>query len=218
MQEINAWLTSCQEFKSGAALYQKYGKNSFLKKLLLDGPTPYTSERLVAELTAMAPAAPATIDAPPTKIRLPKAPDKRPEPSIDQGAAPISNPADLERYLQLKEYQKTLYRQMERNMTELDLSSKESFLHMTAKNIMAIHSKIRDIYKLTDYFDAKGTFPDGKVPVIKIAADEIQALRVSTSRAKTRLRSPGCRNVEQTKQLIEDNNKRIIELGGTVKP
>jgi hypothetical protein len=214
MQEINAWLHNGQEFTQGVKLYTEHGKNSFFKKLLLAGPTPYTIEKLEAELRSLAPAPPAIQDKPKQFFDSNQPPVGKTEADlVDQE----SSSEDFTRYLQLKEHQKTLYRQLERNMIELDLSENERIRHMTAKNILGLNSKIQDIYKLIDLFDEKGKFPTEKEQVTRTAADEIQLLRVSNWKANQRLQSKKCRDVLQTKKLIEDNNKRIIELGGTVK-
>ncbi|RQO65083.1 hypothetical protein DBR40_24745 [Pedobacter sp. KBW01] len=217
MQEINAWLQNGLDYKTGAALYIKYGNNTFLKRLLEADPTPYTTEKLEAELRKMAPELNVIADKPKLEIKQhAPAPSEQVEPvkTPDQCK---SNTEDLKRYLQIKEDQKTLYRQLERNMTELDMSKNEPFLLLTAKNILSLHGKIRDRYKLIDYFDLNGEFPDLKAKIQRTPAEEIQLLRVSIYKAKIRLQSPGCRDIEQTKKLITESQNRIIALGGKIK-
>jgi hypothetical protein len=215
MQEINAWLQSNQDFNTGAALYVKYGTNKFFKTILEKGPTPYSVIKLEAELIRLAPATPAIIDAPQPIIEA-----DQPVPKKEQ-ALPVEDQQkrskDFAMYLLIKEGQKTLYRQLERNMIELDLGKGERLLHLTAKQILSIHSKITDNYKLIDLFDVEGKFPDPKQPIEYTPKEEIQKLRVSNSKANMRLKNPDCRDPEETKKLIERNNARIIELGGKVK-
>lgn len=213
MQEIHAWLHNGRDFESGADLYRKYGSNSFLKLLLSDGPTPFNEEQLLAELEALASAHPAAVDQ--ESAVSSNITEKPKKADSDQ---PIkSNPDDHSRYLNLKEAQKNLYRQLDRNMMELDRGTKQSFLHLTSNNILSLHAKVMDIWRLLDYYDAKGKFPDLKPEIIRTSEEEIQALRVSISKANSRLKSSGCRDRAQTEQLIITNKKRILELGGKVK-
>jgi hypothetical protein len=229
MQEINAWLRSGKDFETGKVLYIKYGKNSIFKSLLnTQGATPYNVKKLGADLKDLAPAPPAApIDAP-TFPRVATAPPLANVHEADQAEVPTPDPApvnstsDYPKYLQLKDYIQTLYRQIERNRTELDLGTNPAFLHQSAKQILSLHGKLQDAWKMIDYYDEHGSFPLVKPTVQDVRAaltpaDEIQLLRQSTSKAKTRLNSPGCRDVEATKALILKNNQRIIELGGKVK-
>jgi hypothetical protein len=242
MQEINAWLNSGKDFEAGKALYIKYGENSFFKSLLTNqGPTPFNIKKIGAELKALAPAPPAThvqdppaqipFDAPPSLISVRKPPVKAQEAipvqqpaDINAGQSEVHTPrtSDYPKYLLLKEQIQTLYRQIERNRTELDLGTDPKLLHLTAKQILSLHAKLQDCWKLVDYFDEHGSFPLVKPTIEEVRAElspakEIQMLRQSTCKAKTRLKSPGCRDVEGTKALILKNNQRIIELGGKVK-
>jgi hypothetical protein len=235
MQEVNAWLRSGKDFEVGKSLYVKYGTNSFFKSLLnTQGATPYNVKKLGAELKTLAPAPPAIVNQIKTSKPLvdtktgksvikdtiivtdqPSPTENEPLPSSEP-LAPKS-PDDFAKYLELKELLKSTYRQLERNMAELDISTKETYLHLCAKNILSLDDKIKTIWKFIDYFDEHGSFPGTKPEVVRTPAEEMQLLRQSTSKAKTRLKSPTCRDVEATKQLIIDNNKRIFELGGKVK-
>lgn len=212
MHEINVWLNLNSDFYIGVDLYEKYGSNSFLKKLLRSGgATPYNILKLETELKRLSPALevkPDVLKPLPNREKLADIPT---QPDTIK-----SHPENHVKYLQLVEYKKNLYRQLERNMMELDVSEKEIILHMTAKTILALHNKIQDIYKLLDFFDEKGQFPAKKEVISRSPPEEIQLLRVSTSKAKQRLESGKCRDVQQTKTLIEQNNKRILELGGKV--
>jgi hypothetical protein len=229
MQEINAWLRSGKDFETGKALYIKYGKNSLFKSLLnTQGATPYNIKKLGADLKDLAPAPPAiSTDAPPISIVATVPPPaneqegEKAEPS-NPYTAPTNNTSEYPKYLQLKDYIQKLYRQIERNRTELDLGTNPAFLHQTAKQILSLHGKLQDAWKTVDYYDEHGRFPALKPTTEEVRAelspaDEIQLLRQSTSKAKTRLKNPKCRDVEATKALIQKNIQRIKELGGTVK-
>jgi hypothetical protein len=226
MQEINAWLLK-KDFEQGKLLYIKYGTNSFFKTLLQSGPTPFNVKKLGVELTALAPVSPAKQDAPQPQIDEHRPPVKLKGGALVTAAAAhqlsviskptTKSPANLPKYLELKELLKNTYRQLERNMAELDISENESYLHLSAKNILSLDQKKRDIYKLLDYYDEHECFPDVKQKVIRTPTEEIQLLMQSTSKAKTRLKSPKCRDIEATRQLIENNNKRISELRGESK-
>jgi len=211
MQDINAWLLSDKNFEVGKTLYLKHGGNSFFKTLLASGPTPYNIKKLDAELKSLAPAAPAIPDK--TAV-LPS--DQRSVEQYEVKSIP-KDPDDFARYLDLKELLKSTYRQLERNMIELDLESKQSMLHLISNNILSLHQKIQDIYKLLDHFDEHETFPtSGKIDIVRTPAAQIQLLRVSNWKARKRLQA-GCRDKEVTEKLILDNNAKIIELGGKVK-
>jgi hypothetical protein len=229
MQEINAWLRSGKAFEVGKSLYMKYGTNSTFKSLLnTQGPTPYNVKKLGADLKALAPAQPAiTIDAPIIKIDAATLPhtditEAGKERQTDWEAPDSRDTADYPKYLQIKQQIQTLYRQIERNRTELDLNDKPSLLRMIAKQVVALHGKLTDYWKLVDYYDEHGCFPLVK-PTIeegraeRTPAEEIQLLRQSTCKAKTRLKNPQCKDMEGTNELIKRNNQRIIELGGKVK-
>lgn len=240
MQEINAWLRSGKDFETGKALYIKFGKNTFFKSLLnTQGATPYNIKKLGADLKDLAPAPPAIVDQivttkPVAATKTAKSVIKNTEsvtnqPSTEQNEhpavseeAPTPNTSEFPKYLQVKDLIQTLYRQIERNRTELDLQTNEKLLHMTAKQILSLHGKLADCWKLIDYYDEHGSFPLVKPTPEEVRAklsraDEIQLLRQSTCKAKTRLKNPKCRGVEATNELIKRNNERIIQLGGKVK-
>lgn len=211
MQEINAWLQNGRDFNTGAELYNKYGDNSFLKKLLLSEPTPYTKEKLEAELEALASAQPAIQ----TDIEFTKIEYEAPvQPDQVEPEKVTVDPKQHARYLSLLELKKNTYRQLENNMVAMRMSSDQSFLHVTAKQILALHSKISEIYRLIDYYDQNGSFPLIKIQeaVVRTPAEEIQLLRVRISRAKGRLKAPNCRDEQKTLKLIEANRNRIAVL------
>lgn len=213
MQEISAWLNNGRDYDTGVELYEKYGDNGFFKILLKSGATPYIIDRLEVELEGLAPDAPAIPDTsnPENLDDTPHAPASLGIPEI-----PINPkiPVDIKqhtRYMGLKELQKNLYRQMEHNRTALGMSADQSFLHVTAKQIISLDFKIRDVWCLIDHYDLNGSFPvvQVKEEVIYTSEEKIQLLRVSNSKANRRLKSGKCQNISKTESLIDKNNKEI---------
>jgi hypothetical protein len=215
MQDIHAWLHGDREFYAGIELYEKYGSNGFFLRLLhSDGPTNYNIEKLESELECLAPPLTATFD-----TTRPLIPDRAQLPKTEAGFDdhPITDPVDLRhyaRYLALKELKKNKYRQLDHNMAALGMSNDQTFLHLTAKQILSLHEQISDIYKLLDHYDDFGHFPEIEVKeeIIRTPEEAIQLLWQSNSRAKSRLATGKCRNVAKTEQLIVENNKRIADL------
>jgi hypothetical protein len=207
MQEINAWLQGGQIFTDGVQLYDRYGKSNFLKTLFANGPTPYNIEKLAAELIALAPTPPAIVEVK-SEIEKPKDKVEEVENIVKKQ---VSNPENHKIYLAFLEQQKTLYRQLERNMVELDLQKSESILFATAKQILHLHKKITGNYFLIDYFDEHGYFPHQEVKAA-LKTDAMQLLQQSISKAKRRLKSGKCRDAQQTNDLIAEQTKKLMEL------
>lgn len=204
MQEINAWLQSSQNFYDGVKLYGTYGKSNFLKTLFASGPTPYNIEKLEAELKAIAPTPPALKKLTVESLNLPV--NVAPFENIVKKQ--VSNSENHKVYLALQEQQKTLYRQLDRNMIELDLQKNELVLKETAKQICFLHKKIQKNYFNIDFFDEKGFYP-GQEEKPQLKTDEIQRLQVSLSKAKKRLSSGKCRDIQQTQDLITEQTEKL---------
>jgi hypothetical protein len=209
MQDIFAWLQNSQDFNVGAVLYKKYGQNSFFKKLLNDGPTQFNKVKLVAELTAI------LATAPPAKEKPFPKKDKDPVKENPEQKEP--NIQDHIRKLELDEYAKKLYRQLDFNRAILTQTNKEVVLHETAKQILKIRKELIKVFVLINYYDENGYLPKQAVVKNYSHKEKIQLLRQSNSKAKKRLENPECKDREQTLKLIEENNKQIIALGGSVK-
>ena len=206
MQEINAWLNNSGDFKTGMLLYIKYGSNSFFKKTLEKfGETPFNIQKLGAELSALAPTLPANQEY-----------QELDADSSKQPPFPPLCPKETERYLSLKVLQQTKYRQLDHNRAALAISTDKSYRHLTAKQIIKLTDQIRDIYILLDFYEINQKFPDvaAKDNLICTPEEEIQLLRQSNSKAKSRIKKGNCRNLHKTEQLIIKNNKRISELIG----
>lgn len=200
MQEINAWLQSDQDYYSGVKLYSKYGKSDFVKNILSAGPTPFNIQKLEAELTKLAPAPPANaVEIPPTIT------------PIDQAIPLLINDKkkiyDHQRFLTLEQDRNNLYREIERLMAFNSILQDPNELHRTAKSILLKHQKIQSIWHELDLYAESGTFPEKEIKVIK--TNRKQLIHQSISKAKKRLQSGKCKNVERTKALI---NKLKLEL------
>lgn len=214
MQELNAWLSGVRDFETGANLYHRYGDNSFFKSLLKAGPTPYNVKKLGEELQALAPEPPAVPEIP----IIPEKPVHQiPEIPKPETVKALFKPEEHAVYLQLHEDIKTLYRQLERNMAMLDFSNDQAQLYSIAKHIVSLRKKITNTWAYINYYDEHGCFKSNPKPKEFNNKEKIQHLRVSNSKAKARLKKKNCLDRERTEQLIIENNKKIIALGGKVK-
>jgi len=217
MQDINAWLQSDQDYNTGLALYAKYGKSDFLKKLFADGPTPFNNQKLEAELQKLAPTQPA-IGQPPVESKniLPETEDTLTSNINDSRLSPDSIAENQVRYLSIKEDIGLRYRQMENNMLALDYVNDEDILCQTAKQVLKLHRKIRDNWMLIDHFDEHGYFPYEKVKKPPITS-AMQLLHVGICKAKKRLLSPNCRNIAETQKLLEEKQLALKTLQDEMK-
>ncbi|MCX2473564.1 hypothetical protein OQZ33_04385 [Pedobacter sp. MC2016-05] len=211
MQDFNAWLQSGQNYDVGLALYAKHGQSDFLKKLFADGPTPFNKSKLVAELSKLAPTPPAIPEI--LKIPVTELSESKAEQSeLAEFEAKKQNAENHKYYLAFQEDNKTLYRQIERNMFMLDASIEQPILLTTAKNILHLHKKIKDNYRMIDHFDEVGYFPFQKTKVL--LTDEAQLIYQSLSKARKRLASGICKDAVKTKKLIESKLARLAEING----
>lgn len=202
MQDIHAWLQSSQNYNEGVLLYNKYGKSIFFKTLFSTGATPYNIEKLEAELISLAPTPPAI------KQQTEKPITEKPPIDLPPQKPTANNHAI---YIALQEDNKTKYRQLERNMIELDLQKNEQILFTTAKQILKLHKAIQSNYVLIDYYEEHGFFPQDEAPQAP-KTETAQLLMQSISKAKTRLKSGKCRNIEQTLQLIAEKTEKLNQL------
>jgi hypothetical protein len=51
--EVDIWLSSRRDYSVGVALYVKYGKNEFLKKVFAQGVSDFNKQKLLGELTGL---------------------------------------------------------------------------------------------------------------------------------------------------------------------
>ncbi|KAA8483756.1 hypothetical protein BDE36_1780 [Arcticibacter tournemirensis] len=214
MQEINAWLLNDHDFYKGAELYEKYGANSFFKKLLTSaGPTPYNVSKLRAELEKLAPASPATEEIKPTEaVTLPVTTQQPATAETAEKAAP--NQKDHARYLFLLQRRNDIVMQLDRNMAILDLSNDKNVLFQTAKQVLRLHQQKEEIWSLIDYYQEHGTFEIIPEPEKPSREKEMQQIYVSLSKARKRLADPEYKDRAKTEKLIADKLRRLEELKG----
>lgn len=217
MQDINAWLQSDQDYNTGLALYAKYGKSDFLKKLFADGPTPFNNQKLEAELQKLAPTQPAIEQSAIEPEDILSETENIPALTInDSKFSPNSIAENQVRYLAIKDDIGLRYRQMENNMLALDYVNDEDILCQTAKQVLKLHRKIRDNWMLIDHFDEHGFFPYQKVKKPPVTS-AMQLLHVSICKAKKRLQSPNCRDVAETQKLLEEKQLALKTLQDEMK-
>jgi len=217
MQDINAWLQSDQNYNAGLALYAKYGNSDFLKKLFADGPTPFNNQKLEAELQKLAPTLPAIEQTPIDSENILYETENIPALTINESRfSPDSIAENQVRYLAIKDDIGLRYRQMENNMLALDYVNDEDILCQTAKQVLKLHRKIRDNWMLIDHFDEHGLFPYEKVNKPPITS-AMQLLHVGICKAKKRLLSPNCRNIAETKKLLEEKQLALKRLQEELK-
>lgn len=217
MQDINAWLQSDQDYNTGLALYAKYGKSDFLKKLFADGPTPFNNQKLEAELQKLAPTLPATEQSSIEPEDIHSKPGNISALTVtDPNLSRDSIAENQVRYLAIKDDIGLRYRQMENNMLALDYVNDEDILCQTAKQVLKLHRKIRDNWMLIDHFDEHGYFPYEKVKKPSITS-AMQLLHVGICKAKKRLLSPNCRNIAETQKLLEEKQLALKTLQGEMK-
>ena len=195
MQDINAWLSSDRNYDIGYQLYNKYGKSTFLKDLLSAGPSIFNIQKLEAELIALAPAPPAIL----------------PFENVVNEVQPKADLAAHKKYLEIKSNQRLKYRQIDYNKAILFLTDDQEILHQTAKQILKLDDEIREMWMIIDHYDSTGTFPWEKQKS-EPTTPEVKRLMSQVSRAKNRLKSPSCRNAEETQKLIDDKLKRIEQI------
>lgn len=206
MQEIKAWLNSNQDFDIGAKLYQQFGTNAFFKNLLKAGKTPFNLQQLPKKLAELLPE------------EIPAQKPEKPKPAAKEKELPTPNLSDHVKKLELDDYVKKLYKQLNLNRAILIQSDKESILFATAKQIKKIRKEISKTWTFIDFYNENGFLPDAAKDQKKHSPEEkIQLLRQSISKAKARLKKPNCKNREATEKLIEENIKQILALGGSVK-
>lgn len=214
MQEINAWLSADHDFYKGAELYEKYGTNSFFKKLLRSaGPTPYNVSKLRAELEKLAPSSPATEEIKPVDAVTLPVPSEQPA-TVEMPEKSAPNQKDHARYLFLLQRRNDAVMQLDRNMAILDLSNDRNVLFQTAKQVLRLHQQKEEVWSLIDYYQEHGTFEIVPEPEKPSREKEMQQIYVSLSKARKRLADPEYKDRAKTEKLIADKLKRLEELKG----
>ncbi|MDX3913778.1 MAG: hypothetical protein QHC79_09580 [Pseudosphingobacterium sp.] len=216
MQEIQAWFKN-SDYREGVDLYNKYGSNSFLKKLFASGPTEYNLTKLREELQAICP----TQNPENSQIHVTKS-----DNSVTKAEESVTNsqnsnnseksdtkpsPKLFEYYTQLQKQKQQINRQIERNMSLLDTSRSKNVRFEAAKQILQLDSRKRGIWAKIDYYEEHGRFPD-PVALQPVKTDELQRLYVQISKAEKRLKSDKVKDPEKTQKLIDEKRLRLDEL------
>lgn len=207
MQEITRWLAGDQNFVEGRMLYERYGASELLKKLFRSGPTPFNVVKLREGLESLAPALPADVPEPiPHIIRSPN--------NVQSPAAKEAE--DFARYLRLKKERDEIIRQLDRNMSMLDMLQEQEDLFRTAREIIKLNDKKENAWMLIDYYDAHKQFPDNcpeqDTPEVKTREQKMQSIYESICRARKRLADPNCKTPVKTRALIEKKIKELEEI------
>ena len=198
MQEISKWLKGNQDFASGLELYMRFGKSDFNKNLLRgSGPTPFAINKLKILLTQL--------NEGESCIKA--------EPKVSR-AEPVTvcKTKQNEKYLILIKRKTDLYTQLNYYMGEKHHLPEGDLLKLCAFTILNLHQKLTECWAMIDYYQAKGCFPDEPEPIQYDNKTQIQYLRQSISKAKTRLKNPKCRNRESTEKLLAENTERMNQL------
>lgn len=193
MQEIRAWLEN-KDYAEGVALYEKHGTNDFLKGLFAGTPTEYTRIKLHEELTRLIADSPA-----------PK------ETAVQLAASPIPMLADNPLYLKLCRERDQTYRQIDRNMYQLDACRSKSTRHHIAKQILRLQRRKQRILAELDYIDEHGR-PMPVTPEKEVKTPEMQRLYVQICKAEKRLQKTVLRNRAKTERLLTVKRARLEEL------
>ncbi|WP_353183572.1 hypothetical protein [Parapedobacter lycopersici] len=191
MQDIHLWLEN-QDYATGVALYEKYGTSQFLKELFAGRPSDYTRNKLFEELTKLT--APA--------VRPAERTAKRPEQTTVN---------TNKQYLKLCRDRDQTYRQIDRNMYQLDTCRTKPARHEIAKQILRLQRSKQRILAEIDYIDEHGQ-PMPAVAEKSIKTPEMQRLYVQICKAERRLQKTELRNRAKTEQLLAKKRARLEEL------
>jgi len=198
-EEINAWMSSGQDYNAGVALYEKFGTSGSLKRLLSrGGPTKNNIESLVYELSKLvkvqvinkavpihrpASAAAAPIVQAPV-ITIPKQP-------VFEGRRPNTPEVD-----ELSKHIIDMMKVRDALHTTLEHVS-ESQRRKDAAMILQLSDEISDGYERLDQFNKTGSLPVKKEKVERKKAGEMSVPELM--KLQTNLRS----YVSRYKRLME---------------
>ncbi len=215
MQAIAEWLKT-GTYDQGVQLYEQHGDNSFLKTKFKAGANDYNVAKLRECLAGLCP-----------ESQEPR--DKNQEvvddlPSVQLRAAPpmtlAPSPDNGRKYLQITNRRTRLYMELNVLMEQKHTLPEGEDLKQCAFAILRTYRKIKECYLLIDYYEEHGTFPVEEVVPEKKPVDNkkaMQLLRQTISKAKTRLKSPTCRDRAQTQALLADAEAKLVVLVGDKK-
>jgi hypothetical protein len=203
MQAIIDWLNSDKNYFKGIDLYLQLGTSDFYKKLLPQRDDEFNRKKLIELLTALSPGTR-------SEVRSQKSEVKPTEP-IQQVS---DKKADNSRYLALIKKKGDLYTvlNMLKNQSRFLPDGEE--LRKCAVDILVTNQKLMECWALIDHYQDNGCF-EVKAESEKPKVDpvkEIQYLRQSISKCRSRLKSQGCRDKAATEQLLNEQLGRLAEL------
>ena len=186
MQLIENWLKGSRNFITGKILYDKYGADNSLKKLLLQGETPTAKKKLIAALQAIADAG---------KI-----------PAAEVKADVLSTmPAGSDDVLEsirnewLPRYQEMNYKR--HRLDEYgDRNDKEAIANckVLCFEILELEQQVMACWAKRDHYLDHGQLPEVKVEKLEIPTDPVKlATLINTLK----------RNIRRNKQLTQQDKE-----------
>jgi hypothetical protein len=203
MSLVQDWLDGDRDFAAGVKLYAEHGGKAFYLTMFdKAGPTDYNRAKLLAELTKLAGSEPA-----PAPIL--KKPVTKPPPSLKPTP---DKAADNRKYLDLVRRKKDLYTQLNMLMMEKQFLPAGEKLRVCAFDIIKTHQAIVENWALLDHYQEHQSFPSKPAKPMRDDKTEAQYLRQAISRAKSRLKSPNCRDRTATALLLKQKENELAEL------
>ena len=205
MQVIADWLLN-GTYEAGVMLYKKYGTSDFLKKKLA---VHRDEVRLRDELQQLAP-----------KTLLP-VPDKKTLQKPLTTPPPIAtNHAEAKEHLFLLKKRDNIYRELNSLMAERPFTPAGAELLRVARTILLRNQALMEIWAKLDYYAENGTFV--AEPIIERqqfapTKESVQLLRQTISKAKARIASGKCRNLEQTQLLLKASGEKLSVMLAELK-
>jgi hypothetical protein len=204
MAAVHDWLNSDRDFTAGVALYAQLGGSALYQRMFATtGASDTNKARLLTELQKLAGAAQVPVPDPPAPAK--------PNPVAAARPAPTKE-AESRRYLELLKKRDLLYRKLDHLHVQKRFLPDGDALRDCAFSILSTHQQISECWTQIDYYQEYDTFPDLKAKPVRSKDTEIQYLRVSISKAQSRLKQPGCRNREQTERLLKQKQDELSKL------
>jgi hypothetical protein len=211
MSAIHDWLNGNRDFDAGVKLFTAYGGSEFYQKMFSNaGQTEFNKKKLASELEKLAGA---VSPAPPAQKMVVPKPEQKPVVPTPENKA-----ADNRKYLDLTRKKDNLYTRLNMLVMEKRYLPSGEKLRQCAFDILKTHQAITECWAQIDYFQEHQTFPTQAPEPVRDDKTRIQYLQVSISKAKTRLKSPKCRNRATTELLIKQKEAELAQLTYKPKP
>ena len=212
MQQVSAWLKN-GSYEQGVALYLSLGTNSFLKKRFAACVDDFNKTKLREELERILGESGDEGAGSGTNITAPATGHPAPTPTTSLSAPKASSQENAIRYAQLNKRKTKLYSELNVLINERHHLPEGEDLRLCAVRILTINRQIGETFALIDYYQEHQCFPDEAPPKpILDPKKQMQLLRQTISKAKTRLDSGACRNMLQTTQLKAEAEKKLAVL------